>query len=200
MAFSVGAVFSMVIHGTLDEVGPVSMRYEQELGAAEDPLEFEEVVADLVAVADATIGEYAIISSEYISWIGASIQTLNGTDVSGFVPFDAPIPGLVEGATVPTPCAVVANYATGISKHQLRKFIPGAPIDDVSLRGRIDPAAALAWGAVAADVLTPIEGTYGLWYYVSVSKLGTPEQFILRPRAVSIKPEWGVQGRRRIAN
>lgn len=200
MAFSVGAVFSMVIHGTLDTIGPVSMRYEQELGAAEEPLDFAEVVEDLVGVADTTIAEYAIISSEYITWIGASIQTLNGTDVSGFVPFDAPIPGLVEEGLVPTPCAIVANYATGISKHQLRKFVPGAPLSDISVRGSVDSSAALSWAAVASDVLTPIEGTYGLWYYVYQSKLGTPEQFTLRPQAVSIKPEWGVQGRRRIGN
>lgn len=198
MTFNAGAIFEVTVHGIMPHGGAASVAYQMELLPPATDVPFEDVVADMVEMMDATMSEYALLQVDTFQWIGVSVQTLNGADVSGYIPFAAAIDGLVAENTVPSSVCVVVNYPTGIANHQLRKFIPAAGVGDIAPGGRLLAASLLSWAAVGADVLIPYEATNGLWQYCHVANLGEEDQFVVYPNACSIKQEFGIQGRRRL--
>jgi len=196
--FEVGAIFQVVLHGTFGGVKAISMVFQFYLNSLVAPLTFAQVVDDMAELTETFATDVALLQTDNYNWIGYSVQTLNGTDVSGFNAFAAPIVGDdTTNDSWPSQTAAVLTFATGQSRRIMKKFVPGLPVTALAPGGNLDATWVVSLISLGTTLLGELEATNAGWRYCHSDVVYNPPGTVVFPQTIAVSVVPKVQRRRR---
>lgn len=196
--YNVGAIFWMNLIGLLNATNQMSLRFQWILTSGLTPMSFGQVVSDMGEVAVEVANMIKPLQSEDWSWTIYSVGTLDDTVVSGQLALPG---GAIQGEIddsdlLPPQTTLQVSFATGRSRHILRKAVMATTEGQTGPFGNYSSATVSAANAALAPLLLPVEATNGAWNYC-FSKPGSPGIYPLLPQSVKTNPVPCVQRRRR---
>lgn len=195
ITYSNGGAYRLVAMGQWNVTTEVRMIFDLELvtggtlSAAQGAEDADEFVTNLFT-------DMNTVLWEGLSWYGCTFDALEGSNVSGFIPLTAPVPGVATTDPLPPGVAMLAFLPTGETRRQMRKFIPGLTEAAIGAFGGFGSGTVSAIAAILADyLLVPFVGTNGTWQYGTYNGDRTPA--FAQPTALNVSAIPAYQRRRK---
>jgi len=129
------------------------------------PMTYQEGLDDIEEWLTLIITVLKALQTTLHIWRGFTVSQLDGSSLSGYVPFAAPIAGVLTTDALPPGVAFLTYMNTGVSRRQPRKYWGGFTESAVGPSGGFSSSTVTAVAAIAPYFLTTQNMTNGDWIF-----------------------------------